>query len=285
MPTGLCAELTQLWLLNKAGAISDRQFAAAKETLLHPGAKPRDVRTFTAAEVARMTKGQEYVTIVGFGSLLSETSARGTCPDLRSFILGRVRGWRRVFRHPAAIFFERGIAIPQTKEISSLSAEPAEGDGGFVIAAFDVPAAQLPALLAREEEFNFALVPFWPLGAAADGPPAGEGWMCVPTTDAEVWRRDGIRARYVSVLSPHFGFISVWDRWGRHPGVDGVLPCPVYCRHCVLAAAKVSGEPADSFLDETFLCDRRTTLRSYLSNAPHVMTSRPPPSLIGRYSG
>ena len=49
-------------------------------------------------------------TILGFGSLLSEASSRTTFPDLTNFRLVRVRGWRRVFAHAAAIFFERGIA-------------------------------------------------------------------------------------------------------------------------------------------------------------------------------
>jgi len=49
------------------------------------------------------------VTLVGFGSLLSETSSCTTFPTLTNFRLGRVRGFRRIFRHPAAIFYERGM--------------------------------------------------------------------------------------------------------------------------------------------------------------------------------
>ncbi|KAH8044938.1 hypothetical protein JL720_16882 [Aureococcus anophagefferens] len=58
-------------------------------------------------------------TILGFGSLLSEQSARLTFPDLDEFRLVRVRGYRRVFGHAASIFFERGIADAATKEFSS----------------------------------------------------------------------------------------------------------------------------------------------------------------------
>lgn len=39
------------------------------------------------------------MTVAGFGSLLSETSARSTFPQLRNFRQGRLRGWRRVFAH------------------------------------------------------------------------------------------------------------------------------------------------------------------------------------------
>ena len=85
---------------------------------------------------------------IWIGSLLSAESCAFTCPGVRGFRLGRVRGWRRVFGHPAHIFFERGIAKPETKEIASLCAEPsADPTSGFVMAAFEVPVAELAALV------------------------------------------------------------------------------------------------------------------------------------------
>ena len=108
----------------------------------------------TAAQVVAQVaaSGAEFTGIVGFGSLLSAAS---TCPGVRNFRLGRVRGWRRVFGHPAHIFFHRGIARPETKEIASLCAEPSEDPrAGFVMAAFEVPTIELPALVS----FDTALI-------------------------------------------------------------------------------------------------------------------------------
>lgn len=88
-----------------------------------------------------------FISICGFGSLLSgtydqvtffiiivvsmffnflsfgrpiflcepERSARSTFPDLIKFRVARLTGFRRVFAHAAPIFFERGIAKPETK--------------------------------------------------------------------------------------------------------------------------------------------------------------------------
>ncbi|KAK2990304.1 hypothetical protein RJ640_014756 [Escallonia rubra] len=56
-----------------------------------------------------------HVSICGFGSLLSERSARSTFPDLINFRVARLNGFRRVFAHVAPIFFDRGIAIAETK--------------------------------------------------------------------------------------------------------------------------------------------------------------------------
>lgn len=64
-----------------------------------------------------------------------------------------------------------------------------------------------------------------------------------------------------------------------------MLPCRVYMRHCVLAAQRLGDEAYDSFLDGTYLSDRRTTLRQHLAANPDIMEELPPPSLVGRYSG
>ena len=45
----------------------------------------------------------------------TERSARSTFPDLVNFRVARLNGFRRVLAHVAPIFFERGIAKPETK--------------------------------------------------------------------------------------------------------------------------------------------------------------------------
>jgi hypothetical protein len=100
------------------------------------------------------------VAIVGFGSLLSEASVRSTFGSaVRSFRLARVIGYRRVFAHPASIFFQRGIASLETKEMASLSTEPAKGCD-FLVSVFDVPETLLPAFYEREEEFKIISAKF-----------------------------------------------------------------------------------------------------------------------------
>ena len=66
---------------------------------------------------------------------------------------------------------------------------------------------------------------------------------------------------------------------------DELLPCPVYLRHCVLAAEKMGTEAYDSFLDSTYLADRATTIRSYLDKRPDILDSLPPEHLRERYGG
>ncbi|CAK0798866.1 unnamed protein product [Prorocentrum cordatum] len=217
------------------------------------------------------------ITVVGFGSLLSERSARGTFPDLAGFRLARVRGHRRVFRHPAGIFFERGIVPKDTLEFSSLSVEPCEGSS-IVVAVMDIPDMDMDALAKREEEYDLVETPFEHVDSAE---PAGSGLMCLPAVgDVDAFVEKWGAARFQESYG-QWGIKTIWG-WGPD---SGILPCPVYLRHCVLAAQKAGTAALESFLDDTFLADRTTTIRAYLASRPDIMETLPPPSLLERYNG
>ncbi|GAY35808.1 hypothetical protein CUMW_018690 [Citrus unshiu] len=80
--------------------------------------------------------------------------ARSTFPNLINFRVAKLHGFRRVFAHVAPIFFERGIAKPETKEISSLSVEPCEGET-LIVTVFEIQKSEIPAFIKREHEFRF----------------------------------------------------------------------------------------------------------------------------------
>lgn len=215
------------------------------------------------------------MTVAGFGSLLSEASARSTFPQLRNFRQGRLRGWRRVFAHQCEIFFARGIARPETREVSSLSVEE-HPDSEIVVSLFEVEAtpASVAAFIEREHEFRFVAVE--PLHSDSGRPLGRRAVVCARWDDASYRQRR---------CPPH-----EWQRrYGEH-GVeriwtDDVLPCRVYLRHCVLAAQRLGPAAFESFLDGTYLADRVTTVRQHLAANPTILQELPPPSLIGRYSG
>jgi hypothetical protein len=257
-------------------------------------------------DLSQLDDGSGWFTICGFGSLLSERSARSTLPDLRNFRKARLLNggggggggcgcgggdgegggggnrppptftYRRVFAHTADVFFERGIARPETREVASLSIEKVwaeeeeEEEGGgscgachpppppavpLVVTAFEVPYTpeNVRAFVAREHEFNFVAVHLDDGSVAA----ACERW----TDDAYVARRFGgdrsaFWARWRDVIQRDgYGNGSVWHD-------PSVLPCRLYFRHCVLAARKLGEE--DAFLDSTWLADRKTTARAWL---------------------
>uniref|UniRef100_A0A7S0RCX3 Gamma-glutamylcyclotransferase n=1 Tax=Pyramimonas obovata TaxID=1411642 RepID=A0A7S0RCX3_9CHLO len=227
-----------------------------------------------------------YISVLGFGSLLSERSSRYTAPNLKDFRVVRVRGWRRVFAHCAPIFFERGIARLDTREMSSLSTEKCEG-ASFIATMFEIPMEDYPALEQREAEFILAPV----FAETLDGTPlSSAAILCTRSTD-EAYRRvyckemngacaqetpEGDCACVACTLS-RFGVDKIWR--------NDILPCRTYLRHCVLAAQGLGEAAYEDFLDNTFLADRQTTIRTHLDADPSILEELPPEALRERYCG
>ena len=59
------------------------------------------------------------MTVVGFGSLLSERSSRFTFPDLKNFRIGIVEKYRRLYAHTSGVFFERFYNYLRSMSINS----------------------------------------------------------------------------------------------------------------------------------------------------------------------
>ena len=180
-----------------------------------------------------------------------------------------------------------GIANLETKEMSSLSVEYSDGHPGFVCSIFEVPNNDMmedgvpsASFLEREEEFNIIQAPYIDLSEPTkQDEPLKKGILCTAYTDQGYIDRWG--ASRFDENYRKYGINTIWG-FGRD---SGLKPCAVYLRHCYLAAKSMGEECLDSFLDETFLVDRKTTVREYIEQNPQVLTTQPPPSLVGRYSG
>ncbi|XP_047959171.1 uncharacterized protein LOC125204529 [Salvia hispanica] len=223
----------------------------------------------------QIVSADELVSVCGFGSLLSERSARSTFPDLINFRIAKLNGFRRVFAHAAPIFFERGIAKPETKEISSLSVEPCESET-LIVTTFEIQKSEIPAFIEREHEFRFlAVIPETLNGLFYTTPAV----LCARYSDEEYFlnRCKGSE----DILFQRYGKYGITKIW-----MDDILPCRAYLRHCVLAAKNLSDMAYDNFLDHTFLGDRTTTIREYLATSGSgIMEEEPPEDLKHRYGG
>ncbi|MCO5574623.1 hypothetical protein L7F22_028412 [Adiantum nelumboides] len=226
------------------------------------------------ADFERVANADGFISIGGFGSLLSEKSARYTFPDLRDFRVAKLNGFRRIFGHTAPIFFERGIANLETKEISSLSVEPCHGES-ILITVFEIYLSEIPAFMEREHEFRFLMVfPEYQDKALASQPAV----VCARYSDEEYFdhRCKGSKDEFFKRYG-RFGIERVWR--------DDIFPCRLYLRHCVLAAQNLGTDVLYNFLDHTYLGDRITTIRQYLEIHPQIMQEEPPPLLKERYGG
>ena len=231
----------------------------------------------------------EYVSVIGIGSLLSPKSSRMTFPNLVNFRLARMTGYRRIFCHPAPVFYKRGIANIETKEVSSLSAEklndtayisdPELKHQEIMVTTFDIPKSEIPAFVEREEEFDFSIVVVSDIEKDKDGYfKTTTGLLCTRSTDSKYIEKHG-QERFNSDCQA-FGLTSIWDSPGE------IYPCRLYLRHCLLAAKNISSEMYENFLSTTYLYDRKTKLRKYVdNNYDMIMNEQPPEELSERYNG
>jgi hypothetical protein len=264
--------------------------AAFFSTVQRSSMAPREPPALFQAKISPSSSvcEDDTITILGFGSLLSEKSSRLTFPDLTNFRLGRVQDYRRVFAHPASIFFSRGIANFDTLEFASLSVEYEKGYS-LIVSAFEVSSKDMmingvPSLpfMEREEEFNITPVPFVSLtdnGNDDDDEEELEGIICARSTDKsylDSWGEERFNEHYKK-----YGIDTIW---GWKPD-SGLRPCSVYLRHCYLSAKGMGEVCFNSFLDDTYLVDRQTTIRQYVEKYPEVLNCKPPPALASRYSG
>lgn len=170
----------------------------------------------------------------------------------------------------------------ETKEFSSLSAEFVnDAFPGFVCTVFEASAQLLmedgvpsQAFLEREEEFNIITVPF----LEQDGS-EHQGILCAKASDAmylKRWGQEKFARNY-----REYGIEKIWG-WKED---SGLRPCAIYLRHCLLATKLLGNKCFDSFLDETFLVDRQSTIQEYLKENPQVMSTLPPIELAEKNGG
>jgi hypothetical protein len=225
------------------------------------------------------------VTLLGYGALMSESSSRLTFPDLSDFRYVRVKSMRRVFAHPHTFLLGEGLIDPeQTNKLGSLSVEPAADNVSFVAVAFDVTLDddQRRNFIEREKEYKIVSTPYYSIHDHDSNSnskndnyiPAGDGVICIASKDAELIN--------VNIPDSIKGKGGIWH-W---PHDSGLLPANTYLRHCLLALQKVGGVAYESFLQDTYLADRKTSLAVYLKNHnQEVMESLPPQYLAERFGG
>ncbi|MED6106510.1 hypothetical protein PIB30_005138 [Stylosanthes scabra] len=216
-----------------------------------------------------------YISICGFGSLLSEKSARSTFPDLINFRIAKLTGFRRVFTVVGGFFFTRGIANLKTEEVAGLSVEPCENET-IIVTVFQIRKTEIPAFIEREREYRFLAVFPESLDGELFTNPAV---LCASYTDEEFFKFRCKEGK--EVYFQQYGEYEVHKIWR-----DDVLPCRVYLRHCVLAAKSLGDEAYNNFLDHTYLADRETNIRRYFEKVgTSIMDEEPPESLKTRYGG
>jgi hypothetical protein len=172
--------------------------------------------------------------LVGYGSLLNQTSAQRTIRAGTRRLPVLAFGGQRVFDYvmPVATQQRYGGESRDAKAIGVLNVHPTGSRTDWFNGVLtDVPVGDIPAL--RERELNYDLVPV----------------MCVgyPT----------------EVLAPTLAYTLACPRGS--PSQDATLrPHRAYLELCLEGARSISPEFERLFLESTYLADTRTLLRAWL---------------------
>ena len=200
-----------------------------------------------------------YITIAGYASLMDEASARETTPSHRNFRYGVVRDHCRVFTLVSIINVRRRLA--RGKHLATATARP-RGGSELLCCLFDVPVAELPALLAREYRLRWSCVRYDHDSGGGGGGGGGGGssaLMFTEFSDAEYMRErcKGDTATYEESVGQYYT-----GRLYR----DDIFPVPSYVLRCIRAMRLAANPDAmrANLLDSSFLGDGETTLRTHL---------------------
>ncbi|MBV1790028.1 gamma-glutamylcyclotransferase [Marinobacterium sp. D7] len=200
------------------------------------------------------------ISVVGFGSLLSERSARDTVPGLQSYRLVRVPGYRRIFNKVGIVFIAGHGQPANSLEVSSCSTEPCS-QTSIIAAQFECPVDQFTELYEREHRYRWIEV----LPIDLEGRPQIPARMCTGYSDLEYRLNKCITDdEYHERVGRHYRG-EIWR--------DDILPFPRYLKFCLVSAAAHGDEVLDNFLDTSFLADGRTPIRDYLIARPELVPS------------
>jgi len=192
--------------------------------------------------------------IIGLGSLLSEDSARSTCPSLKDFKIVKVKGWRRIFNKMHSTLAVAGKIPNDSKEYACLSAIPAKDDIIYV-SNFKIPTAEWPAFVSREFEYRLIEVPI------VSEQENEAGIICAGNYDND-------DQSYQACLADPLRIIS-WNKLkANYPNEpmwrNDILPYRPYVDKCLKILESQDSMILDNWLDTTYLGDNVTSLRSYL---------------------
>ncbi len=191
------------------------------------------------------------ITVLGYGSLLSQRSALETVPSLTGFRPVRLPGYRRIFNKVGVVFFSRHGADAASRAIASCSTEAMAGCE-IICSAFDVPEEDFVALYEREHRYRWVEV------RALDeaGMPV-QGRICTSSTDMDYRLNKCVtQAEYHRRVGQYYSG-PLWR--------DDILPYPRYLAFCLEAAASQGQSVLDNFMDSSFLADGCTSIRQYLA--------------------
>jgi len=197
------------------------------------------------------------INVIGYGSLLSEQSARETIPKLWGFKLVTVPNYMRIFNKVGIVFFQRYGLDENDKEISSCATRAAPGIE-MICSLFQCVESDFKALYEREHRFRWINV------QCNNGGRTEIGRMCTEYNDQDYFLNKCVTPlEYERRVGQFYGG-KIWR--------DDILPFPRYLRQCLKAAREHGQAVYRNFMETSFLADGKTSIRAYVGRRPELLS-------------
>lgn len=192
------------------------------------------------------------ITIIGFGSLLSEESARRTCPSLKNFRCGQVQNYVRSFNKvdPNSSRFDH-------QNIANWAFVDKPGFHTLVT-LFEIANEDYPAFAKREGEYDLKYLEY-----KDENDVENEGIACCAfdtnqefmhfLETAPIQKEHYYATTYLTYQGP------IWRK--------DILPRPKYLAFCLEAAKKLGDHYLENMLEHSFLSDEVTPIKYYLQKS------------------
>uniref|UniRef100_A0A7S3LJD4 Gamma-glutamylcyclotransferase n=1 Tax=Aplanochytrium stocchinoi TaxID=215587 RepID=A0A7S3LJD4_9STRA len=226
---------------------------------------------------AHASSGGDYIWIIGYGSLMSEASARRTVQPV-NFGVAILKGWRRHFNLVSITNLKNGAASLQTKEIAAVSSRPGYPDSTMLVSLFQIPANEEGAYRKREGRYQYTKVSVTrvedvdvkraqnlpELVNLSKDSEVVEAVMCYEFND-EDFRKQRFKTHedYMKTVGKYYEGL-LWRK--------DIFPVRRYLRLCVNAARDLGGQiGVQNFLETSYLANEEQTIGAYLFRNPSIM--------------
>ncbi len=210
------------------------------------------------------------ISVVGYGSLLSEVSARQTVPALQNFRLVRVPGYRRIFNKVGVVFLSRHGADQNSLELASCSTEAADGCE-IICSQFECSPEDFLELYEREHRFRWIEVETVSVDSLSSDSSQRRG---AKTSGRMCTGYDDMGYRLNKCITPAEYELRVGRYYKGALWRDDILPFPRYLAFCLQAASSQGEEVLNNFLDSSYLADGVTNIRTHLQQSLELQNWR-----------
>jgi hypothetical protein len=213
-----------------------------------------------------MEEKSTYITIVGFGSLLSLESAKRTFPNLKNYRKAKIQNYKRTFNIVGIFDLRRGFGNPKTGEIASLAAIPCKGAPEMLVIVFEIEAENLLNFHEREHRYEIELVK-----GIDEFSVEFQGLICCESTD-EKYKQKCLKESIDSYENRvgQYWKNRVWYNSQEDIPEDELkylLPIRPYLEICLKCCKAMGDDYYDNFVKNTTLADRKTTIEEYILKA------------------